>query len=249
MPRMSVAQQPDFACLAQRDDQVLDGQRILGAHVDHAFGRSGSVGSDQHAFDDAVRIAFEDAAVHVRAGIAFVRIADQNLAAAVGLVGQQFPFLAGGKSGSAAPAQTRCFDFSHHPSGIAAPAPSPAPRSRHPRCSCRCGLDRSSDCARGCCESGRGRTGCRPASRLACASWDPATTSPENFCRGSPLDDTNHLLDAQPGVKDPLRLDEHRRFRLAEPVATRDAQANRSVSPLARISRLAMRIRSLAPLA
>src|SRR5450759_245299 len=61
-----VPEEPQFARLAQRDHQVFDGQRILGAHVDHAFVRPGSVSADQHPLDDAVGIAFQNAAIHVR---------------------------------------------------------------------------------------------------------------------------------------------------------------------------------------
>ena len=41
-----------------------------------ALGRTDGIGGNQHAFEHAVRIAFEHAAIHERAGIAFVGIAD-----------------------------------------------------------------------------------------------------------------------------------------------------------------------------
>ena len=46
------------------------------AHVDEALVRADGVGGDGHAFEHAVRIAFQDAAVHERAGVAFVGVAD-----------------------------------------------------------------------------------------------------------------------------------------------------------------------------
>ncbi len=40
--------------------EALDGQRILGADVDVALVGADGVGGDGHAFEHAVRIAFED---------------------------------------------------------------------------------------------------------------------------------------------------------------------------------------------
>ena len=116
---MLVAEQAEFARLPQRDDQVLDGQRILVAHVDDAFGRARGVGADQHAFDDAVRIAFQDAAVHVGARIAFVGVADQKLSPPVRLAGEHLPFPAGREAGAATPAQPRRLDLVNHAPGVA----------------------------------------------------------------------------------------------------------------------------------
>ena len=110
-----LAQQPELARLAQGDDQVLDGQRVLVADVDDALGGAGGEGADEHALDDAVRVALEDAAVHVGAGVALVGVADQELAAAVGLVGQQLPLQAGGEAGAAAAAQPRGLDLLDDP--------------------------------------------------------------------------------------------------------------------------------------
>ena len=51
---------------------------------------------DGHALDDAVGIAFQDAAVHERAGVAFVGVADDELLRALGVAGE-FPLPPGGK--------------------------------------------------------------------------------------------------------------------------------------------------------
>ncbi len=102
-----LAEQPELAGLAQGDDQVLDGQRVLVADVDDALGRAGGEGADQHPLDDAVRVALEHRAVHVGAGVALVGVADEELAAAVGLLGEQLPLEAGREAGAAAAAQPR----------------------------------------------------------------------------------------------------------------------------------------------
>ena len=67
---------PNALRLPNGSSQPLDRQRILGAHIDVALGRADRVGRDQHAFEHAMRIAFEHAAIHERAGIAFVGVAD-----------------------------------------------------------------------------------------------------------------------------------------------------------------------------
>ena len=71
-----LAHQAAFAGLLQGDFQPFDGQRIFGPHVDEAPAGADGVRGDHHAFHHAVRIAFEHAAVHERAGIAFVGVAN-----------------------------------------------------------------------------------------------------------------------------------------------------------------------------
>ena len=61
VPRMFVAQQAVLAGLAEGVVEALDGQRILGADVDVALVRADGVGADDHALDDAVRVALEHA--------------------------------------------------------------------------------------------------------------------------------------------------------------------------------------------
>ena len=56
-----------------------DGQRVLGTDIDDGRGRSDGIGADEHAFDEVMRIALDDRAVHERAGVALVGVADQVL--------------------------------------------------------------------------------------------------------------------------------------------------------------------------
>ena len=90
-----------------------DGQRILGAHVDVALARAHGVGGDGHAFDHAVGIAFQDAAVHERAGVALVAVADHVLHVAAGL-GYHAPLQAGGITAAAATTQAALGDLLDH---------------------------------------------------------------------------------------------------------------------------------------
>ena len=72
VPQMFAPEQAHAFRLPDGSSQALDRQRIFGAHIDVAFGCAHRIGGDHHAFEHAVRIAFEDAAIHERAGIAFV---------------------------------------------------------------------------------------------------------------------------------------------------------------------------------
>ena len=67
---------------------------------------------------DVQRIGLQHAAVHERAGIAFVGVADE-VAGLVGGLGGHGPFLAGGKSAAAAAAELRLRDFVDDPLRIA----------------------------------------------------------------------------------------------------------------------------------
>ena len=58
---------------------ALDGQGILGAAVDDALVGADGVTGHHHAFQDGVGVAFEDGAVHERARVALVRVADHVL--------------------------------------------------------------------------------------------------------------------------------------------------------------------------
>ena len=71
------------------------------------------VAADDHAFEQRVRIAFDLVAVHVGAGIAFVRIADDVLLVGDGLA-QELPLQAGEESGAAAAAQLGGLDLLDH---------------------------------------------------------------------------------------------------------------------------------------
>ena len=56
-----VAEQAVLAGLVDGVLQALDGQRVLGAHVDVALVGADGVGADDHALDHAVRVALEHA--------------------------------------------------------------------------------------------------------------------------------------------------------------------------------------------
>ena len=59
--------------------QTLDGQRILVPDVNDRCRAPVGIGGNGHAFEDAVRVRLHDHAVHKRAGIAFVAVADEVL--------------------------------------------------------------------------------------------------------------------------------------------------------------------------
>ena len=59
--------------------QPADRQRILRADIDVALACADRVGGDRHAFEHALRIAFQNAAIHERAGVALVAVADHVL--------------------------------------------------------------------------------------------------------------------------------------------------------------------------
>ena len=99
-----VAQQAVLARLVEREVEALDGQRVLGAHVDVALMRADRVGADDHALDEAVGIAFEHRAVHERARVALVTVAEHVLHVAGRVVGE-LPLHAGREAGAAAAAQ------------------------------------------------------------------------------------------------------------------------------------------------
>ena len=110
-----------------------DGQRILAADVEESLPGADGVGADQHAFEDGVRIAFQNGAVHVRAGRTFVGVANDVLQVALGLPGE-LPFLPGGEGRPAAAAEPERIISSITSSGficvMARIAPRYAPRAK-----------------------------------------------------------------------------------------------------------------------
>ena len=89
--------------------QRLDRQRVLGADVDIAAAGADGARRDQHAFEQAVRVALDHGAIHKGAGVALVGVADEELHAA-GLLVADLPLGAGGEAGAAAPAQPCVLD-------------------------------------------------------------------------------------------------------------------------------------------
>ena len=99
------AEQAQLLGLLDGDLQPRNRQRIFRAHVNKSLVRADRVSRDGHAFEHAVRIAFQNAAVHERAGIAFVGVANDIFFRA-GRFGDRAPFETGGKTRAAASAQT-----------------------------------------------------------------------------------------------------------------------------------------------
>jgi len=71
-----VTQQSGLLRLSNGQLQPLNGKGILGADIDVALPGIHSVGRDHHALDHPVGVAFHDAAIHKRAGVALVAVAD-----------------------------------------------------------------------------------------------------------------------------------------------------------------------------
>ena len=113
----AAAQQPLALRLLDGGLQPLDRQPILAADVDIALLRADGVPGDGHPFQHAVRIAFQHAAVHERARVAFVRVAHHVLHRR-GLLGDQFPLEAGRIARAAASAQPALLDLLHVSFGV-----------------------------------------------------------------------------------------------------------------------------------
>lgn len=105
-----VAEEAGLARLVDGAGEAVDGERILGAHIDDALGGAGDIAANQHAFEQRVGIAFDFIAVHVGAGIAFVGVADHEFAVGGGPA-EELPFEAGEEAGAAAAAQLGGLDL------------------------------------------------------------------------------------------------------------------------------------------
>ena len=104
------AEQPVLVSLGDGDVEAFDGQWIFGADVDEPLVGAHRVGPDGHAFEHAVRVAFEHGAVHERARVALVGVANHVFRFG-GRLRHQLPLHAGGEPRAAAPAQAAGFDF------------------------------------------------------------------------------------------------------------------------------------------
>ena len=136
-----------------------------------ALAGADGVGRNRHAFDHAVRIAFQDAAIHERAGVAFVAVADDVLHVAGGL-GHRAPLQSGRITAAAAPAQAALGDLLDHVLWASfRSARSAAPCSRRAQCSRRSFPDR---CGR---SSPARRAPADRSARAGCIA-DSATGSP-----------------------------------------------------------------------
>ena len=99
-----VAQQAAGAGVGDGLLQMLHRQRVLVAHVDVALRGADGEGPDDHALQHRVRVAFHDRAVHERAGVALVAVADHVLGLA-GRLPAAAPLAPRGEAAAAAAAQ------------------------------------------------------------------------------------------------------------------------------------------------
>ena len=95
----------------------MHSQRVFIAHVDIALRRANGIGADQHAFQHQMRIAFEQASVHIGARVAFIGIADYVLGLTSCLAGR-LPLPAGWKTTAAASPQIGLFHLFDHSLGL-----------------------------------------------------------------------------------------------------------------------------------
>src|SRR5260370_17048534 len=83
---------------------------IFVADIKYAAYRAGDEAGDDHAFDDEMRKVGHDEAVFNGPGLAFVRVA-HDIFNGIGLLANQVPFQAGGKTGAAHAFQFACLQF------------------------------------------------------------------------------------------------------------------------------------------
>ena len=88
------SEQPIFTGLLDGAAQAVHSQRIFGAYVHDPFIRAHHVAADNHALQQRMRIALDLVPVHVGAGVAFVRVADDVFVIGLGL-GHELPLVAG----------------------------------------------------------------------------------------------------------------------------------------------------------
>jgi len=91
-------------CLLDGRVQALQGELVLTADIDIAFISANSITGNEHGFDDAVRVTFQDYAVLEGAGLAFIRVADDILFCSSSFANKT-PFQAGRKTCAAASLQ------------------------------------------------------------------------------------------------------------------------------------------------
>ena len=103
----------EFACFTGLFDRVLqahDRKRIFSTDVHDRFRRADRIGRDHHTLDQTMRIGLDNGTVHERAGVAFVRVADQVFRPACGIA-RGLPFEPGRETRSAAARKPGDLDF------------------------------------------------------------------------------------------------------------------------------------------
>ena len=91
--------------LVQRQLEAFNREGIFRPKVYVAFMRADGIPGNDHAFDDRMGIALDHGAVHERAGVSLVRIAD-NILGITPRLARQFPLQARREPGASPPAQT-----------------------------------------------------------------------------------------------------------------------------------------------
>ncbi len=108
-----ISQQAILFRLGNSHREPFNGQRIFGPAVNVAFPGPDGISANGHAFDQAVRVAFQQGTVHKGPRVPFIGIADDILEISRGS-GGKFPFGAGGKTGASASSQSGTFDLLDH---------------------------------------------------------------------------------------------------------------------------------------
>ena len=98
------SEQSVFSGLLDRDLQSFYRDRVLGTHIYVTLAGADRVTCDRHSFQNCVRIAFQNRAVHECARVAFVGVAAYILDIGLGRL-TECPFSSGGESGAAAAAE------------------------------------------------------------------------------------------------------------------------------------------------
>ena len=104
VPKTFLPRMPSRSAVRHGAPHALDCQRIFGANVDQRLVGANRARRDHQAFNHAVRIAFHHGAVHERAGVAFVAVADDILLGRI-LNARRFPLASGRESAAATAAQ------------------------------------------------------------------------------------------------------------------------------------------------
>ncbi len=90
--------------LRDRDLKAVDGNGVLGAHIDVALIGPDGIARDGHGLQHRVRVALQNGAVHEGARVALIGVADDVFGIRLAFRGQ-LPLDAGGEAAAAAPAQ------------------------------------------------------------------------------------------------------------------------------------------------
>ena len=204
---------------------MLDSKRIFIANIGYAFRSPGPIGSDKHSLDNAVGISFEHAAVHIGTRVTFIGIAHKELTTAARLFCQQLPFQTCGKAATTPAAQSGTLDLFHYPSAVAF-----VKYFHQYRISAGFDVIINADGIH-LLIPGKKPTNLFIEKRyiiLLLQRLAGFRVHEKNICKHfvscSGLDNTFHLFEADPRVKNPAGFDKHRGLHLAETVASGDTE-------------------------